>query len=292
MGQSGVAGHIRRGYAAGEHHGVPGVQLVGQRLQRIPAHAVAHHQQAQIFRAHAPGLHRGPDHGVQALGRAEITGEYQIEPAGISGCQRLIRLRDGIKVLTVLGNHRHPVRVLAGALHQPLFQGRAHGDELVGSLVAHCAGNAAQQAIFHRQYAVQVFRPDVQHVAGEGDAVQLCIHNSREVHQHRAGVVAEHRIVSALQPPQAEQGEKGPAHIIQKDHGPGIALAGDLPGPEHLRALVFLPAGAGVFVAGKPLALGVVGQAAQHVHFQAVLNKALHNIVDAEGLRPEVLAHH
>ena len=50
--------------------------------------------------------------------------------------------------------------------------------------------------------------------------------------------------------------------------------------------------GAVAVVAVEPFPLGVVGQAAQHVHLDAVVEEALHNIVDAEILRPEMLCHH
>ena len=53
---------------------------------------------------------------------------------------------------------------------------------------------------------------------------------------------------------------------------------------------MFLPRALGA-VAVEPFAFGVVGQAAQHVHFQPVLQKTFHNVVDAEILRPEMLCY-
>ena len=123
----------------------------------------------------------------------------------------------------------------------------------------------------YRQNAVQIFRPEVQYIVGEGDMMLFSIADGRPAHQHRAGVEAEHRIVAARQALQRRSGMDGPAHIVQENIDAGIAPARPLFGPEDPGAAVgFLPGAVGT-VALKPLALGIVGQSAEHIHFQAVL---------------------
>ena len=120
----------------------------------------------------------------------------------------------------------------------------------------------------------------------------LCRQNGREAHQHRAGVVAQHGVVGAFQPPQTEQSKKRPADIVEKDHGAAVAFAGDLARPVDLHPAALFTPGAGIAVAAEPLALGIVGQTAQHIHGNAVSHKTFHHIVDAEGFGPVVLCDH
>ena len=120
----------------------------------------------------------------------------------------------------------------------------------------------------------------------------LAVHEGGQAHQHGAGVVAQNAVVGAFQPPQAEQGEKRPADIIEKDHRSAVALAGDFPGTVNVHALMQLGAGAGVAVAVKPFPLGVIGQPAQYIHLNAVGHKSLHNVVDAEVFGPVMLGYH
>ena len=122
--------------------------------------------------------------------------------------------------------------------------------------------------------------------------VFFCVFDGGPAHQHRACVEAEHRIIPAGQAVQGAGCIQRPADIIQKNCLASVALAGNLPRTEHPGTLVrFLKRAIGT-VAVKPFALGVVGQAAQHVHTEAVLHKTLDNIVDTEIFRPEMLGYY
>ena len=248
-----------------------------------------------MLRPQRAGAACRPDHGGQGLGRAEVAGKHQVEPAGKPLLQILTGAGHGVEILAVLGDHRHVLLRLAGAGQQLVPQPVAHGDQPVGGAVvpvAHGGGDLLPEPAFDRQHTVQVFRPDVQHVVGYRNPVQLAVDQRREAHEHRAGVVAENPVVTAGQPPQIEQGQKRPADVVEEDAQGGIALAAHLTGPEHPGAVPFLTAGAGVAVAVKPFPFRVVGQAAEHIHLNAVGDHPLHNVVDPEALRPEVLGDH
>ena len=292
VGQRRVGGDLFRAHAGPEFHCVAGVQFLGQGFQRVGAHAVAHQHKAQRLCARRPGLHRRFDDGLKALGGAEVAGEYQIEPPGKAGGQGFVVDGHGVKIFAVLGNDRHRRFRLFCPLAKAAAQALAHGDELVAPAVmpvAHPVGDAPQEAVLHRQHAVKIFRPDVQHIAGQRDLVEFGIHNGGQVHQHRAGVVAQHRRVRPFQPPETEHSAHRPADIVEEDARAGVALAADLPRPDDVHPVVFFTPGAGVAVAGKPLPLGVVGQAAEHVHLPAPLDEAGGQVVHPKGLRPEVL---
>ncbi len=208
--------------------------------------------------------------------------------------QVLVKEGAGVKILAVLRDHCHIGGGFAGALHQTLLQKITHGDQTVTALVqpvADTLGNAPQQFVFHRQNAVQVFRPDVQHIVGQGNVMAPGIADGGPAHEHRAGIEAEHRIIPAGQTVQIACCIQRPADVVQEDVHAGVAPAGQFLGPEHLRGLVIFFKRTVRAVAVEPFALGVVGQSAQHVHLQPVGQKPFHNIVDAEVLRPEVLGH-
>ena len=244
-----------------------------------------------VCAAAAGGSHR-LQNGGQALGRGKGAGKHQIEPSAEPFPQRGILHRDGVEILAVLWDDRHFVCGFSGSGAQPLLQRLAHGDQAVGFFVkpvADALSDAAQQFVPDRQHAVQIFRPQVQHIVGEGDMVLSCVENGRPAHQHRAGVKAEHRIITAGQTIQRTSRIQRPADVIQKNIEGGVALAGQFFCTKNLcLAISFLPR-AVLAVSVKPFPFGVVGQTAQHVHLIAILREPLHHIVDAEILRPKML---
>ena len=246
----------------------------------------------QLFRAAAAGGLDCLQNGGKALGRGKGAGKDQIEPPAELLPQRGILHGDGVEILAILGNDRHFVCGFSGAGTQPLLQGMAHGNQAVCLFVkpvADTLGDAAQQFVLDGKNTVQVFRPKVQHIVGEGDVVFSGVENGRPAHQHRTGVKAEHRVIPAGQTSQRTGRIQRPADVIQKNIEGGVAFAGQLSGTKHLcLAVVFLPR-AVLAVTVKPFSLGIVGQAAQHIHLKAILHEPLHHIVDAEILRPKML---
>ena len=264
-------------------------------MQGFAAHAVAHQQQVQCFRPGGAGVQHGVNDHVQALRRGEGAGKYQVEPPGKPFFQRWIRLRHGVEILAVLRDDRHFRRRFPGAGAQPFLQRLAHGNQPVAPLVQAVAdrlGHKTHKLVLDRKHTVQILRPQVQHIICKRNTVLFRVFDGGPAHQHRAGVEAENRVIPAGQAFQRPCRIQRPADVVQKNRLAGVALARYLPRPEHPRTLVhFLKRAVGA-VSVEPFAFGIVGQTAQHVHGEAVLHKALDNIIDAEIFRPEMLGHY
>ena len=100
---------------------------------------------------------------------------------------------------------------------QPLLQRFAHGDQAVGTFIQAVAdrlSHPAHKMIFDRQHTVQIFGPEVQHIVGKGDFVLFGVFYGWPAHQYRAGIEAEHRIVSAGQAFQRCGGVKRPTDVV------------------------------------------------------------------------------
>ena len=187
-----------------------------------------------------------------------------------------------IQVFTVLGHH--------GALRpgrdggQAFVQSRAHGHKAFAAAVkpvGNARSHGAQRLVSHRHHRIQVFRPEVQHVGGERHAVQLCVHDGGQHHQHGAGFVAEHGVIfPSVQARQIEQRRNGEGNIIEEDAQGGVAPAAYFARAEDLHAGMALAPGAGITVPLKPLAFWIVGQAAQYIHLTAVFRKARADVGD------------
>ena len=238
------------------------------------------------------GKLEGAQHRIQALRRAEIARKSQIEIRLVLCRQGRFTLRHGIVILTVLRDHGNAFRLLAGALQKALTQAAAHGDQSVGPAIvpiAHCLCDPPQKFVFYGQHTVQIFRPDIQHIAAHRGFEFFPCGQCRPVHQHRAGVIAQNGIIAAGQAVQTKPRKQRPAAIVGKNAQPGVAFTADLTAAVYIGALVIFVPGALAAVAREPFPLGIVGQPAQNIHLQPIRQKALYDIIDAEIFRPEML---